>query len=94
VKPVRWSPHALENLADREIDRAEADKTLNDPEFEVPTQPPRRVLMRRYFDQILQQEMLLRIVVEETATESVIITLYKTSQINKYLKGLDHENNL
>ncbi len=94
MKPVRWSPHALENLADREIDRAEADKTLNDPEFEVPTLPPRRVLLRRYFDQILQQEMLLRIVVEETATESVIITLYKTSQINKYLKGLDHENNL
>jgi hypothetical protein len=48
---------------------------------------PRLVLMRRYFDQILQQEMLLRMVVEETATERVVITVYKTSQIAKYLKG-------
>jgi hypothetical protein len=86
VKPLRWSPHALNNLADREIDRAEAEKTLEDPEFEVPGQPPRRVLMRRYFDQVLRQEMLLRIVVEDTTTVRKIITLYKTSQINKYLK--------
>lgn len=68
MKPLRWSPHALNNLADREIDRAEAEKTLEEPEFEVPGQPPRRLLMRRYFDQVLQQEMLLRIVVEDTAT--------------------------
>jgi len=44
--------------------------------------------MRRYFDQVLQQEMLLRIVVEDAATERVVITIYKTSQIDKYLKGL------
>ncbi len=88
MKPLRWSPHALNNLADREIDRAEAEKALEEPEFEVPGQPPRRLLMRRYFDQVLQQEMLLRIVVEDTATARVIITLYKTSQINKYLKEL------
>ncbi len=88
MKPFLWSPHALDNLTDREIERVEADKTLDDPEFEVPGQPPRRVLMRRYFDQVLQQEMLLRIVVEDTETERVVITLYKTSQLNKYLKGL------
>jgi len=88
LKPVRWSPHALDNLAEREIDRAEAEKTLNAPEFELPDQPPRRILMRRYFDQVLQQEMLLRLVLEETMTERVVITVYKTSQMNKYLKGL------
>jgi hypothetical protein len=88
VKPVRWSYHALNNLADRELDRAEADKTLENPDFELPGKGSRLVLMRRYFDQFLQQEMLLRIVVEDTATERVVVTVYKTSQIEKYLKGL------
>jgi hypothetical protein len=44
--------------------------------------------MRRYFDQVLQQEMLLRLVLEETMAETVVITVYKTSQMKKYLKGL------
>jgi hypothetical protein len=88
MKPVRWSPHAIDNLADREIDRAAAEKTLANPEFVVPGQLPRLVLMRRYFDQVLQQEMLLRMVVEDTSTERIVITVYKTSQIAKYLKGL------
>jgi len=88
MKPVRWSPHAIDNLADREIERAAAEKTLANPEFMVPGQLPRLVLMRRYFDQVLQQEMLLRMVVEDTSTERIVITVYKTSQIAKYLKGL------
>jgi hypothetical protein len=88
MKPVRWSPHAIDNLVEREIDRGAAEKTLANPEFVVPGQLPRLVLMRRYFDQVLQQEMLLRMVVEETDTERVVITVYKTSQFVKYLKGL------
>lgn len=59
------------------------------PEAVAPSQPPRLVFMRRYHDRGLQQEMLLRIVVEETTTETVVITLYKASQFDKYLKGLE-----
>ncbi|MBI1866129.1 MAG: DUF4258 domain-containing protein [Nitrospirae bacterium] len=87
MKPIRWSLHALKNLGDREIDRAVADQTLEAPELVVPGQPLRRVFMRRYFDPVLQQEMLLRIVVEETASERVVVTLYKTSRIDRFLKG-------
>lgn len=32
--------------------------------------------------------MLLRVVIEETSTERVVVTVYKTSQLRKYLKGL------
>ena len=42
--------------------------------------------MRRYFDVHLGREMLLRVVVEETPEERAVITLYKTSQVAKYLK--------
>jgi hypothetical protein len=31
--------------------------------------------------------MLLRVVVEETPQELVVITVYKTSQISRYMKG-------
>jgi hypothetical protein len=46
------------------------------------------VLLRRYFDEILQQDMLMKIVVEETLTERVVVTVYKTFQIDKYLKKI------
>jgi hypothetical protein len=44
------------------------------------------VLMRQYFDDRLGRQMLLRVVVEETPGERVVVTTYKTSQIAKYLK--------
>ena len=47
-----------------------------------------RVLMGRYDDLMLHQEMLLRIVVEDAADEMVVVTGYKTSQVQRYLKGL------
>ena len=88
LKPIRWTHHALRNLEDREIERAAADRTLEHPEFVVKGQPPRQMFMRQYLDSVLDQAMLLRVVVEETETECVVVTLYKTSQIEKYLKGL------
>jgi hypothetical protein len=87
VKPIRWSLHAEKNLTDRQIDRTEAERTLVEPEQVVVAKPPRQVFMRRYFDRLLQQQMLLRIVVEDTASERLAVTLYKTAQLSKYLKG-------
>lgn len=42
--------------------------------------------MRRYFDERLEQQMLMRVLVEETSTEEVVITVYITSKIDKYMK--------
>jgi hypothetical protein len=53
----------------------------------VPGQTGRKVFMRRYFDTNLQQNMLLRIILEETTEESVVVTIYRTSQIDRYMKG-------
>jgi hypothetical protein len=87
VKPIRWSAHAVENLANREIPRAEAELALADPERLEPGRPHRTVYMRRYFDVRLEQEMLVRAVVEETQDERVVTTVYITSKIGKYMKG-------
>jgi hypothetical protein len=88
MKPIRWTDHALQNLAAREIDRSEADETIARPKFVIPDPPDRQILMRRYSDPVLNQDMLLRVVVEETASEIVVVTVYKSSQFSRCLKGL------
>ena len=88
MNPIRWAEHAVENLAEREIDRSDVEATLHEPELVVPDAPVREVYMRRYFDRVLQQEMLMRVVVEQTESETVVVTVYKTSQIARYLKGI------
>lgn len=87
-KPVRWSLHALDGLIARTIDRAEADRVIETPEFVVPDEPTREVYMRRYVDVPLGREMLLRVVIEETNNEWVVVTVSKTSQLRKYPKGI------
>jgi hypothetical protein len=87
LKPIRWSHHALKSLADREIPREEAEKTLSSPELVVPGSSTRRVFMRRYRDARLGQEMLVRAIAEEKADEVLVITVYITSKIGKYMKG-------
>lgn len=86
MKPVRWSPHALKSLADREIPLEEAEKTLAEPEVTMSARSTRSFLMQRYFDTRLQQEMLLRLLVDESPQERVVITVYITSKIDKYTK--------
>jgi hypothetical protein len=88
MKPIRWSSHARREVARREINAAEVEKTVTRPDSIAPgNPPPRRIFMRRYFDEMVQTEMLLRVVVEETDDETVIVTLYKTSKLKKYLGG-------
>jgi hypothetical protein len=61
---------------------------LANPDAVVPASLGRRFFMRRYFDIRFQQEMLVRALVEETAQEQVVITVYITSKVDKYMKGV------
>jgi len=88
LRSLRWTPHALKNLTDREIDRAEAERTVASPDHIQRSRPPRSVYMRRYVDRTLSQEMLLRVVVEDGPDELVVVTVYKTSRIERYLRGV------
>lgn len=85
MKPVRWAPHALENLVVREIDRGAAEEALANPDLVVPDSPNREVYMRRYVDDLLQQQMLIRLILEHGTDEDVVVTVYKTSKIAKYM---------
>lgn len=87
MKPLRWANHAKKEIAQREVSLAEAEKTIAQPDSVVSGHSPRRIFMRRYFDEVLQAEMLLRVVTEETAREIVIVILYRTSKFKKYEGG-------
>jgi hypothetical protein len=54
MKPVRWSAHALASLRDREVDRTEAERTLEAPERRLTSRGRREVLVRRYHDHTLR----------------------------------------
>ena len=84
---VRWTDHALESLADRAIERDEADKTLSEPTLTRPGHENRTIFMRRYRDKALGQEMVLCVVTEPRGDEIAVVTVYKTSKIEKYLGG-------
>jgi hypothetical protein len=85
-KPIIWTNHAEQNLVEREIKRSVVEFVIRQPEKVVPEPPDRQIVMRRYFDELLKKEMLLRVVIAETNVAVTVITLYKTSQIGRYLK--------
>jgi hypothetical protein len=87
MKPIRWSTHARKKAAKREVQENEVERTIARPDSIVPGQLRGRIFMRRYFDKILETEMLLRVVVEDTDTELTVVTLYKTSKFAKYEGG-------
>ena len=86
MKPLRWTPHALESLAEREIERAEAEQTVREPTTVTPGRGARSVRVRRYRDVALGRDMVLCVVVEERESETVVVTCYKTSKAAKYLQ--------
>ena len=87
MKPIRWSAHARRKAAKREVQENEVERTIARPDSIVPGQSRRQIFIRRYFDAILETEMLLRVVVEETDTQLTVVTLYKTSKFAKYEGG-------
>lgn len=85
-KPIVWTKHAEQNLVDREIEQTLVEHTIRQPEQIVQDPPDRQICMRRYYDTQLRKEMLLRVVLAETDAAIVVITVYKTSQVGRYLK--------
>lgn len=90
----RWSKHASQSMADREIPRAAVEGALGEPELLIRVSPSRQFFMRRYFDDRLQQPMLVRALVEEAPDGWTVVTVYITSKIGKYMSEASHESDL
>ncbi len=86
---IRITLHAISQARDRGISLDLIDKTVRDPEAVSTIDLGRIAMMRRYHDTELQKEMVLRVIVEQTPEELVVLTAFKTSRIGRYLKGLN-----
>jgi hypothetical protein len=84
-KPIRWTLHAFARANRRGIDLNDVQHTVEAPEFVVTSDADRRIYMRRYNDRETGKAMLVRLVIEETVFERVIISVLITSKVSKYL---------
>lgn len=78
-----FSRHARIEIQRRKIEKRHALKVMKNPQqrFKV---GDNCVYQSKYFDRHLKKEMLLRVFIKEDIKSLLVITLYKTSKINKY----------
>jgi hypothetical protein len=87
MKRIRWTAHAEASLRDREIQRVEVERALAAPDHRSASRGARQILVRKYEDTVLNQPMVLCVVVEERPEETLVVTIYKSSKLEKYLPG-------
>ena len=93
-KNTIFLPHAIKRYRGRGIKDEHLELTLNDPTWIIPTQPDgRKIHMRKFFDERLEKEVLLRVVFDEIIEERQVVSMYYTSKLAKYIpKENDDEN--
>ena len=85
-KPLALSKHAHERAARRGIDRATVLDVAAAPEQIVPVRPGREIRQSRREDQ-LRKSFLVRVVVDTRAEVDIVITVYRTSKLDKYWRA-------
>jgi hypothetical protein len=60
---------------------------IESPQEKVPSKKHRLVLQSKYYDKIADKEMLLRVIVESEGSTVKVISVYRTSKIEKYWIG-------
>ena len=78
--------HAREMAARRQIDEILIRKVARHPEQRVRGVEGAVVLQSRFVDEQAGKTMLLRLVAEESPGRVRILTVYKTSRVEKYWK--------
>jgi hypothetical protein len=76
----RLSKHAADQRQDRHIGTAEIDSVVQSPEQILPGQRGTKIHQGR----IRGGTMLLRLVIDDRTDPATIVTIYPTSQINRY----------
>lgn len=79
----RYSRHAEEEMARRDIPRALADEVLRRPQQVVAVRDTRKAYQSKV-DFGGGRCFLLRLIVDVAITPAIVITAYRTSKIDKY----------
>ena len=84
LKPIRFSIHAEERITARKLVHNTIEEVVRNPDQIVPDDDDAN---RQIYQSLIygnEKPKLLRVVVEETTTEIVVISTYRTSQIKRY----------
>jgi hypothetical protein len=85
---IIFTEHARFEMERRRITEDDLKDLINQPQQKISTEKNRMILKKKYFDNIIKKEMLLRIIGKQEHGKFVVITAYKTSRIKKYwIKG-------
>jgi len=83
---IVFSEHALFEMEFRKINKEEIERLIGHPMQKLPAKKNRIIMQKRYNDDIENKEMLLRVIGKELENSFHVITVYKTSKIEKYWK--------
>lgn len=83
MKPI-FTDHARLEAARRKIDEKAIEAAVASPQQRLFSSRERVILQSKYYDEHERREMLLRIIGEESFDVFRVITVYKTSKIDKY----------
>jgi hypothetical protein len=81
----KFSKHAEAELILRQIPRKFAEEVLRQPQQIVPERPPKKAYQSQV-DFGGGRTFLLRVIVDDTAEPAMVVTVYRTTKINKYWK--------
>ena len=80
----RYTQHARMQMRRRGLSEADIVEVLAQPEQIVEMRPGRVVYQRRQVDAETGRTYLLRVVVDVSEDEGVIVTAYRTRKVSKY----------
>ena len=81
----RFSKHAESELVLRQIPREFVEAVLRQPQQIVPERPPKKAYQSQV-DFGGGRIFLLRVIVDDTVEPAMVVTVYRTTKINKYWK--------
>lgn len=76
--------HARFEAQRRQIDLESVMQAIQNPQQKVLSRKNRIVYQDKYYDTIAGKEMLLRVIAEQSGDTLKVISVYKTSKIDKY----------
>ena len=83
---LEFFPHAEERRKERKIGKALVQEAILYPD-EIISKGKTTVVHKKYFNSYKKKEYLLRIFLEEREGKKVVVSLYRTSKISKYIRG-------
>lgn len=82
MSQFRYSAHALSEMEKRNINRSNVDEVLAEPMQKIPEHE--EIICYQSKMLLSGKPYLLRVMVNETKDPFLVVTVYKTSKINKY----------